>query len=417
MRFWVPFALPLGFLICIPLLLGFAPQTAGWAASPAFAAVPHILFGAALLLGAFFGQSRICFISLFAALTTALMRYAFFTRQDMMNGDALVLLSMIYVPALAALFYRLDERGLFTKRGGVRGLAILLSAVVVLFLLPRIQLLNDVVAVSGAALPAIPTVPAAGILAFVVAVPFLVVPRKHESPFLGGNILLAVIFFMAALAFRSELWRPEQRETVFLLWASASAMTLAWAVMESSWRSANIDELTGLPGRRSLKLHLDRLGLPYALAVADLDHFKRINDRYGHEVGDQILRFVAAHLRRVGLGRAYRQGGEEFAIVYEGDDFDAFVSAVKDLRVEIGERKFGIRRRGRPRKIAPGGDRRKGPRTTAGDRVRVANIKVTISIGVAPWTADSASPHEVLDNADKALYRAKKAGRNRVRVS
>src|SRR5207302_1408861 len=90
---------------------------------------------------------------------------------------------------------------------------------------------------------------------------------------------------------------------------------LTAALVEASYHMAYQDSLTGLPARRALNEALLRLGGHYSVAMIDVDHFKRINDRHGHDVGDQVLRIIAAKLAQVpGGGKAYRYGGEEFAV-------------------------------------------------------------------------------------------------------
>jgi GGDEF domain-containing protein len=413
MRNWAPLALPLALLPLLVLALALCPGSDQWAQHRAFLLIPYVLFAAAFLLGAFFGQSRVCFIAMLTAATTLLAHYSLFLKPDMVRGETVVLLATIYLPALAALFYRLDERGLLTLGGGIRGLAIVLSSLLVLALLPRIQALNE--SAAGPALSALRrapggAVPPAGMLAFLLCAPFLIVPRQHESPLLGPILCFSLLFAFVGLGCCARAWRPAQQPAVLLTFMAAAALTQAWAVMESSWRSANLDELTQLPGRRALKLHLERLGQSYAIAVADLDRFKKINDRYGHDVGDQVLRFAASRLRRIRAGAAYRHGGEEFAVVCEGAPFDGFVAALEEVRLAIGGREFGVRRKTRPRRK---------PEEGAPDRDggAVENVTVTLSFGVAQSGRPYGSPYDVMEAADRALYRAKREGRNCLRVA
>ncbi len=179
-----------------------------------------------------------------------------------------------------------------------------------------------------------------------------------------------------------------------------------WAVLDGAWRHALVDELTQLPGRRPMRHHFASLGNNYALAVVDVDHFKRVNDRFGHDVGDQVLRFVAASIRAVRGGTAYRFGGEEFVIVFGGRRADESEELVEVLRQRIEERKFTLRDAARPERKP----RRK--QTRAGGSAKA--LKVTVSIGVARPTDECPDPDEVLGLADKALYRAKRGGRNRI---
>ncbi|HAG79498.1 MAG TPA: GGDEF domain-containing protein, partial [Pseudomonas sp.] len=75
-------------------------------------------------------------------------------------------------------------------------------------------------------------------------------------------------------------------------------LMLVTAIAHEAYLMAFRDELTGLPGRRALNERLQRLGRQYVLAMADVDHFKRFNDTYGHDVGDQVLKMVASRLRK-----------------------------------------------------------------------------------------------------------------------
>ncbi|MBM4389314.1 MAG: GGDEF domain-containing protein [Deltaproteobacteria bacterium] len=176
------------------------------------------------------------------------------------------------------------------------------------------------------------------------------------------------------------------------------------------WRNAHIDELTELPGRQALKRHLSVLSHDFAIAILDLDHFKLINDQYGHHTGDQVLRFVASFLRTIGEGKAYRYGGEEFVIIYDGETAGNCAPKLDDLRKSIERREFWIRGKDRPRK-------KPEPASKTGDNSRSQRIVVTVSIGVADDGKSGAPSGEVLGKADKALYKAKADGRNRVRVA
>ena len=98
---------------------------------------------------------------------------------------------------------------------------------------------------------------------------------------------------------------------------STGVVMMAVAMVETGYRLAYHDELTGLPGRRAFNQMLLSVKADYCIAMVDVDHFKNFNDTYGHDTGDQVLRMVAAKLARVGGGgKAFRYGGEEFAIVF-----------------------------------------------------------------------------------------------------
>jgi diguanylate cyclase (GGDEF)-like protein len=139
--------------------------------------------------------------------------------------------------------------------------------------------------------------------------------------------------------------------------------------------------------------------------MVDVDHFKRFNDTYGHDAGDHVLRLVAARLAQApGGGTAYRYGGEEFALVFAGKGQDECLPHLEELREMVETSRFTMRRRFRPR-VKPKADK--------GRKSRQA-ITITVSIGVAERNHRHGSPDQVVLAADKALYRAKEAGRNRV---
>lgn len=165
--------------------------------------------------------------------------------------------------------------------------------------------------------------------------------------------------------------------------------------MQRSLRNLIVkDSLTDLYNRRYCNQNLKNLseqyiktGEPYTLAIADIDFFKKVNDTYGHTVGDEVLVSVAQIMKKsmAGKGFAARWGGEEFLLVYTGCDMETtltylemLVEAIREMCVEYG------------------------------DKV----IKITISIGVATGNGDSVD--KVLCTADNRLYHAKKEGRDRV---
>jgi len=198
-----------------------------------------------------------------------------------------------------------------------------------------------------------------------------------------------------------------------LLFIGAGALILAASLLQDAYRMAFRDELTGVPGRRALNEHLARLGRRYVIAVLDIDHFKKFNDTHGHDVGDQVLKMVASRIERVhGGGSAYRYGGEEFVIVFPGAGATQSLPHLEALRVDVARHGLTLRAAERPSKTpararAPA---RKPRATAAGGK----KLSVTISIGVAERSEKFATPAAVLTAADQALYRAKRAGRNRV---
>jgi len=246
--------------------------------------------------------------------------------------------------------------------------------------------------------------------------------RSPPTPFIARLLLAA--------AFACAVWRawPEYKPvpvgiagaiaTFFLaaewagspgayaLFMEASGIMLIVALLQESHQLAFRDQLTGLPGRRALEERLRSVGSRYAVAMVDVDHFKQFNDTHGHDIGDQVLRLVAGRLAEVQDGVAYRYGGEEFCVLFPGSDIAEAERALEAMRRSIEHYRMAVRAPGRPKQAEEGAKRR-------GERPAEKVLSVTVSIGVAAPSGGQ-TPREVLKAADEALYRAKKAGRNRV---
>jgi len=222
-------------------------------------------------------------------------------------------------------------------------------------------------------------------------------------PFESGHGGRAGLWALAA-AFLALSGDPASPQAT--LYVAAAGLMLVTAVIETSFLLAYRDSLTGLPGRRALTDALERLGGHYSIAMVDVDHFKRVNDLHGHDTGDQVLRLVAARLATVGMGgTAYRYGGEEFAIVFPGRAMNDVRDELERVREVIASRKFQVRGLGRLRRR---------PSTPRARRPRAA-LEITVSIGVAD-AGGRGKADDVIHAADRALYKAKDGGRNRVEV-
>ena len=204
---------------------------------------------------------------------------------------------------------------------------------------------------------------------------------------------------------------------------------LLHSIYRMYWFRVYIDELTGIPNRRALDEHLTFLERDYTIAMVDIDHFKSFNDRFGHDEGDNVLRMVAKTLDTSSSHRAYRYGGEEFCIVFENIDAEDSAPQAEKIRKAVEQREFYIRAAtGKPsKKSTRVSDKKrfkwslkalkKSKKTTRKKQSSSKNVKVTISIGLANPNPDSRDAMAVIKNADKALYQAKKAGRNCVEIA
>ncbi len=253
--------------------------------------------------------------------------------------------------------------------------------------------------------------------------------RSPPTPILG-RLLFAAAFIAAAVRAWPKVAETEMRPLdigqaaalvaffVACEWAgkpgayaafiTAAGTILLVSLLQESHRLAFSDELTGLPSRRALEERLHGLGPAHAIAMLDVDHFKKFNDTHGHDIGDQVLRLVAARLAQAsGGGTAYRYGGEEFCILFPEATLADALPHVEALCADIAAYKMAVRRDDRPKDAETGTKLRhlRSPEKT---------LSVTVSIGIAEPDEPGATPAEVLRNADKALYRAKEGGRNRV---
>ena len=264
--------------------------------------------------------------------------------------------------------------------------------------------------------------PFATLLAFAAAAIVLLIRHLLFHKPIEGGLLWALAAILLALHFGGVGRIP----TAYF---AAAAFILAGAMVETSYLLAYRDELTALPSRRAFHEALLGLQPPYSIAMVDIDHFKRCNDTYGHDTGDQVLRMVASRLARVsGGGQAYRCGGEEFAIVFPGKTTADVLDHLESLRSDIESSKLRLRGPDR-RQQSRGPDRRNQRgrgRTPTGHAIRQmsraaapasSELSVTASMGVATSKQEGQSAEEVVQAADKALYRAKAAGRNRIETA
>jgi diguanylate cyclase (GGDEF)-like protein len=295
------------------------------------------------------------------------------------------------------------ERGVVTPGGLVRASVIALEAALV----AGVALTYPATAVDWltrelvpAATEQLTALPQPALLAFLVAGSGLIVNMIARP---GGA---ARVSFWALVASFLALHSGANPSTATAYFAAAG-LIVAVGVMEATYFMAYRDGLTGLPARRALNTALVELGSRYSIAMVDVDRFKKFNDQHGHDVGDQVLRMVAKHLEDVsGGGKAYRYGGEEFAIVFPGKTRDDCLPHLEWVREAIAAAEFTLRGWRRPR------NKPKSPRVQSGRRKHLA---VTVSIGLAERNGRHSTPEKVVKAADQALYRAKKAGRNRVR--
>ena len=197
---------------------------------------------------------------------------------------------------------------------------------------------------------------------------------------------------------RRQVFSAEVRDMLEVV-ASQIAQSLENArLYDDLHRQATIDGLTGLLNRRHLTLKLEeaiaraeRHKKKLALIFTDVDHFKKVNDTYGHSSGDEVLRGVSKSFRDLirKVDFVGRYGGEEFCVVLEETDTDGAFLMAERLREEVKKLSFPSE---------------KGP------------FSVAISLGIAIYPADASNKEELMEHADQALYFAKRNGRDQARL-
>jgi len=229
------------------------------------------------------------------------------------------------------------------------------------------------------------------------------IDRVHMQEYGAKSILFVPLRIKEQLVGIAELWESRHKRefsvheiNICKLLAQQTAVAIANArLYEEVQNLALTDPLTGLYNRRGLFEigHIEftrthRLERPFSTIMIDIDHFKRVNDKYGHPVGDQVLQFMASEIQSMVRGSDIvgRYGGEEFAIFLSGSDGHAAIEMAERLRATIEKRPF---------------------------HVGETKIKITISLGVAEYNDNSPNLETLVARADQALYVAKHKGRNR----
>ncbi len=380
------------------------------------------VFAAGLLLAWRFNSSRVLFSLL--TLLLAHRAVAFFSAGQVYAGQAYsgpgrmaVALAALLIPLNFMVFASMRERGLVVAGVAPRcGLLFLESVVFAVLCRPE----NS---------PASPYRPGAAaiplwiLLSFVIAIAVFIrrffQTRKPIEP--GYAWSVAAVFVWLQFAPVGKMSGA---------YVATAALILAASLIETSYVLAYHDELTGIRGRRAFNESLLSLDQQYAIAIVDIDHFKKFNDTYGHDVGDQVLCMVAKRLSQVGGdGQAFRCGGEEFSIIFRNTSAKDAFERLDALRQIIEKSTFQVRGSERRAERVAGGrsdrragesDRRKSARkkaAAASPNQQPDRLSVTVSIGVAEPSTRYRQPEQVIQAADQALYRAKNKGRNRVELA
>jgi len=388
---------PVGAILLATVLLAWLGRPLPESLAGLRTAGPYALLVAAAAVAMWFNRGR--------AFVLAVSLLAFFGAYDYASTPLVYTAGAVCVFANAVLVLLFPERGARFGRAW-RWLALMaLEGVLVWYLNERSW---SRVFPESFLLSAPPTPPLLLRIAFAVAFAAAVARAwPSHTPLdiaMGGGL---AAFFIACA------WVGEER--VYSLFMLSAGAVLLVAVLQESYRMAFRDALTGLPNRRALEEQLRALKPPYTLAMVDVDHFKGFNDTHGHDIGDQVLRLVAARLAEVGGGgRAFRYGGEEFTVLFSGQRLAQAFAHLEASRASIEGYKMAMRGEDRPKGKRAGRQRRSAGKGKEAAAAPGKVLSVTVSMGAAEPGKRLKTPAEVIKAADEALYRAKEGGRNRV---
>ncbi len=365
-----------------------AQENAGYA--------PYVISAAGLLLSLHFNRSR----AFFVLLVLFLAHWSMSRVPSPPLFDALCLL----LPFNITLFCFMREKGLLTFSGRMRFGFILFQVALITWLVKSGPGITQAAAAQGfvaqSGLPSL-TLPQAAIPLMITGLALIAAKTLIRQNPIDSGMFGALACVAVTCNWIEGMWLPA-------VFTSAGSLAVALGVLQDSHNMAFRDELTGLPSRRALNEEMGGLGRRYVIAMLDVDHFKRVNDTYGHDVGDQVLKMVAGKIRSVvSGGKPYRYGGEEFAMVFPGKTLADVIPRLEDVRRTVADYRLWLRADNRPVRAHEGRKLRAG-------RYGQTYVSVTISIGAAERNDNLRIPDEVLKAADHALYRAKNRGRNRL---
>ncbi|RTR38882.1 GGDEF domain-containing protein [Shewanella canadensis] len=367
-------------------------------------ALPYVLLTLVLFLSQPFNQGSTGLVSL-------LMLLGYYVTQNWLSlpiandTDRITfVLFATLLPLNILLIHLLPEKRILSRFGAAYCGFILLQFLWVYIALGQLALM-DISWLWQSFIKPLPTISPAPLVVIILA--FLLTLISALLLLFRGNNYEQSIFI--ALLFSSVLvlsfYQPLMPELCF----SLAAAVLLITIIDSSHELAFIDQLTELPGRRALEIEITNLSGLYTIAMIDIDHFKHFNDTYGHRTGDEVLRLVAQLMsKNKGKGKLFRYGGEEFTVLFKGKNANQCMPYFNSLRTRVAEYDLKLRNY-KSRPIRGGGVVLK----MKPEQVEEESVSITVSIGVADSLSEL-SPENVIQAADKALYRAKNSGRNKV---
>ncbi|MDO6428022.1 GGDEF domain-containing protein [Thalassotalea sp. 1_MG-2023] len=349
------------------------------------------LFAVGIIFTAQFSRSR------YTLLIISLLSFYLLFQQQLVSGDWFIQhQKWIFLSAMFILSFLVNvkDRSLISVHGALR-----FAAIFSCILLAKGWLILGEYLTAQTLLLGWPAQLSANItitLPLLLSCSYILFQSLRYPSLLIASLLTSLL--VASLAYYQQLTLPLSAMLTLLL------VHYIVVVVIDSYYLAYRDELTTIPSRRALNQYALSLGRRYCVAMVDIDHFKKFNDSYGHDIGDQVLKLVAAKLATVAEGgKAFRYGGEEFTLIFPRKTIEGATPELERIRQLIADYKIIIRHPVRKNKKARGSKPTEQTKT----------VSVTVSMGVSA-REDKQSFEQVVKVADQALYRAKKKGRNNV---
>ena len=238
-------------------------------------------------------------------------------------------------------------------------------------------------------------------LGLLIAIAVIKIRQPLISTLISIMVLSSYIGFASYMLNEHNLWLDVLPQAVFVILAFTFMFIIKYVLkskdFDYTYKLATTDGLTNLYNHRYFQEHLtkcikkaDKNNTRFALVLIDIDHFKKFNDTYGHQAGDEVLRQVGQTLRKAVKARdlVARYGGEEMVIILDNAHTEAALKAANRICQTIAEKKFELAEK--------------------------LTVTVTISLGVSVYPIDGKNSTELIEFADQGLYRAKHNGRNQV---
>ena len=312
--------------------------------------LPFVIFIIGMGLSWIFHHSReFNLFLLFTVIYISLSHYIW-DPQLKVDSQLAYLLLLLLVPINFLLNFLLKERGILNQYGIRRFILLAIQLYFIAWLLehpyPVIKeylsftyLKNNIIQLTPITQPILTATLLSGLI---------VLFRLIKTPsMLTAGIFYSLIAVMMALHF----YKTPQLTTIFILIAG---LLMLISIIVNAYSLAYLDELTNLPSRRAMNQSISTLGKRYSIAMVDVDHFKKFNDKYGHDIGDQVLKKLASQLRQVRGGKAFRYGGEEFTVLFPNKNLHEARMFCNELCKKVADSPFMLRNKKRPKQIKNG---------------------------------------------------------------